>query len=95
VSSIAGDGDRDVIVSGSDDQTVRVWDAVTGDPVGGPLAGHDGPVTSVAIGRAGNMDIIASGSDDRTVLTRQPRPTQTGTIQRDSLASGFARVSQA
>ena len=25
-------GDRDVIVSGSDDGTVRVWDAVTGDP---------------------------------------------------------------
>jgi WD40 repeat protein len=88
-------GDRDVIVSGSADRTVLVSDAVTGDPVGGPLAGHDGPVTSVATGRAGNMDIIASGSDDRTVLTRQPRPAQTGTIQRDSLASGFARVSQA
>ena len=35
-------GDRDVIVSGSTDGTVRVWDAVTGDPVGAPLAGHDG-----------------------------------------------------
>ena len=31
-------GDRDVIVSGSDDGTVRVWDAVTGDPSDGPLA---------------------------------------------------------
>ena len=36
-------GDRDVIVSGSDDGTVRVWDAVTGDPVGDPLTGHDRP----------------------------------------------------
>ena len=35
-------GDRDIIVSGSDDGTVRIWDAVTGNPVGDPLAGHDG-----------------------------------------------------
>ena len=34
-------GDRDVIVSGSDDGTVRVWDAVTGSSVAGPLVGHD------------------------------------------------------
>ena len=26
-------GDRDVIVSGDEDGTVRVWDAVTGQPV--------------------------------------------------------------
>ena len=67
-------GDRDIIVSGSGDGTVRVWDAVTGAPVGGPLAGHDGPVTSVAIGRAGDCDVIVSGSDDWTVMTRQPSP---------------------
>ena len=55
-------GDRDIIVSGADDGTVRVWDAVTGDPVGDPLAGHDGWVSAVAIGRAGDRDIIVSGS---------------------------------
>ena len=60
-------GDRDIIVSGSGDGTVRVWDAVTGDPVGGPLAGHDGWVNAVAIGRAGDRDVIVSGSDDGTV----------------------------
>ena len=60
-------GDRDIIVSGSDDGTVRVWDAVTGDPAGAPLAGHDGPVNAVAVGRAGDRDIIVSGSDDGTV----------------------------
>ena len=60
-------GDRDVIVSGSYDETVRVWDAVTGDPVGGPLAGHGGPVLAVAIGRAGDRDVIVSGSGDDTV----------------------------
>ena len=60
-------GNRDVIVSGSDDKTVRVWDAVTGDPVGAPLTGHDEPVTALAIGRAGDRDVIVSGSHDRTV----------------------------
>ena len=60
-------GDRDIIVSGSADGTVRVWDAVTGDPVGAPLAGHDGAVYAVAIGRAGDRDVIVSGSDDGTV----------------------------
>ena len=30
------------LVSCSDDQTVRVWDATTGEPIGSPLAGHSG-----------------------------------------------------
>ena len=38
-------GDRDVIVSGGDDGTVRVWDAATGQPAGPPLTGHTGAVT--------------------------------------------------
>ena len=60
-------GDRDIIVSGAADGTVRVWDAVTGDPAGAPLAGHDGSVNAVAIGRAGDRDIIVSGAADETV----------------------------
>ena len=70
-------GDRDIIVSGSGDKTVRVWDAVTGAPAGAPLAGHGDWVRAVAIGRASDRDIIVSGSDDKTVrvwdaVTRAP-----------------------
>ena len=60
-------GDRDVIVSGSEDGTVRVWDAAAGQPRGDPLTGHTGWVNAVAIGRIGDRDVIVSGGSDRTV----------------------------
>jgi WD40 repeat protein len=58
---------RDIIVSGSADRTVRIWDAVTGAAIGRPLIGHDLAVLAVAMGRAAGRDIIVSGSADRTV----------------------------
>ena len=33
---------RPVVISGSDDRTVRVWDLATGAPVGDPFTGHRG-----------------------------------------------------
>ena len=57
------DGKR--IVSGSGDNTVRLWDADTGQPIGEPLTGHTGAVTSVAFSPDGKR--IASGSGDNTV----------------------------
>ena len=59
-------GDRYVIVSGSEDTTVRMWDE-QGQPIGSPLAGHTGQVTSVAVGRLGDRYVIVSGSEDTTV----------------------------
>ncbi len=59
-------GDRDIIVSGSDDGSVQIWDAVTGEPAAA-LSGHERAVNAVAIGRAGDRDIIVSGSADHTV----------------------------
>ena len=58
---------RAIIVSGSIDQTVRVWDAATGNLVGAPLSGHTGRVTSVAVGQVDGRAIIVSGSIDQTV----------------------------
>ena len=57
-----------VIISGSDDGTVRVWRLADGTPVGEPLAGHDGGVRAVAAGALPDgTPVIISGSGDRTV----------------------------
>jgi WD40 repeat protein len=53
------------IVSGSNDLTIRVWDATTGERVAGPFEGHDAAVSSVAFSPDGSR--IVSGSDDWTV----------------------------
>ena len=57
------DGTR--IASGSNDKTVRVWDAATGQPVGHRSTGHTNAVYSVAFSPDGRH--IASGSSDNTV----------------------------
>ncbi|HEY7015589.1 MAG TPA: AAA family ATPase [Streptosporangiaceae bacterium] len=59
-----------VIISGSDDMTVRVWRLADGSPAGEPLTGHDGLVSAVAAGTLpdGTPVIISGGSfDDQTV----------------------------
>ena len=47
VTSVAFSPDGKVVVSGSEDMTVRLWDAVTGMPLQ-TLDGHSSLVTSVA-----------------------------------------------
>lgn len=61
-SVVSTDGLR--IVSGSDDHTVRLWDATTGEALQS-LTGHSGAVLTVAICSVGTR--IASGSVDKTV----------------------------
>ena len=51
-----------VIISGSLDRTVRVWDLEPGEPASGPPNGHDVGATAVAVGtRSGRPVIVSSG----------------------------------
>ncbi|KAF5340328.1 hypothetical protein D9611_007943 [Ephemerocybe angulata] len=65
------------IVSGSEDKTVRVWDALTGT-VQLVLEGHCSTVTSVAFSPDGER--IISGSSDKTVRVWD---ALTGRVERD------------
>ena len=56
------DGSR--IVSGSDDKTILVWNAESGEIIGEPITGHKRGVNSVCFSPDGRR--ILSGSDDTT-----------------------------
>ena len=58
---------RPVVISGSRDQTVRVWDLATGTPIGSPLTGHRNRVLAVAAAELDGRPVVISGSSDRTV----------------------------
>jgi WD40 repeat protein len=53
------------VVTGSEDKTIRIWDAESGAVVVGPLMGHNGWVESVAYSPDGWH--ITSGSHDHTI----------------------------
>ena len=65
VEAVAFSSDGTRIVSGSDDNTIRVWDTATGQQVGEALRGHEDRVRSVAFSSNGTR--IVSGSDDHTI----------------------------
>jgi WD40 repeat protein len=71
-------------VSGSDDNSIRVWDMKIGEVVGAPFQGHTDAVMSVAISPDGKR--IVSGSFDNTIrvwdieFLNQPRPFTTPSI---------------
>ncbi|CUA70836.1 Lissencephaly-1 homolog [Drosophila willistoni] [Rhizoctonia solani] len=65
VYSVAFSPDGNYIVSGSDDDTVRMWNARKPSVIGEPLEGHTYSIRSLAYSPLGN--IIASASFDRTI----------------------------
>ncbi|CAG7849907.1 SubName: Full=Uncharacterized protein {ECO:0000313/EMBL:CCA70337.1} [Serendipita indica DSM 11827] len=65
VNAVAFSPDGSRIVSGSDDNTIRVWDTDTGQSLGEPLQGHEDSVVAVAFSPDGSQ--IVSGSLDKTL----------------------------
>jgi WD40 repeat protein len=65
VWSVAFSPDGHRLASASWDNTIRVWNADTGQPLGAPLTGHTDVVWSVAFSPDGHR--LASASGDQTV----------------------------
>ena len=65
VTYVAFSPDGKQVVSGSNDRTVRIWDAKRGAAIGKPLEGHNYAVRSVTFSPDGKQ--VMSGSDDNTV----------------------------
>jgi hypothetical protein len=65
VTAVAFSPTADVLATAGADKTVRLWDAVTGQPRGRPLRGHEEAVQAVAFSPDGTL--LASASADRTV----------------------------
>ena len=62
---VAFSTDGKKIVSGSEDRTISIWNAQTGEQIVKELNGHSKSVLSVAFSPDGKK--IISGSDDRTI----------------------------
>jgi WD40 repeat protein len=58
---------RPVVVFGSSDGIVRVWDLATGRHVGKPFTGHTGRVLTVAVAELDGRQVVVSGSSNGTV----------------------------
>ncbi|CCA74248.1 hypothetical protein PIIN_08201 [Serendipita indica DSM 11827] len=93
VYTVAFSPDGSRIASGSEDNTIRLWDAYTGQPLGEPLRGHERAVYAVAFSPDGSQ--FASVSYDRTIrlwdaYTGQPLGEPLRGHERAVYAVGFS-----
>ena len=84
VYSVTFSPDGNTLASGSSDDTIRLWDVVTGTHKG-TLTGHTSLIRSIAFSPDGNT--LASGSYDGTIRLWD---TETGTNQRTF--TGYTRL---
>jgi WD40 repeat protein len=72
VTSLAYSSDNLLIVTGSSDYNVRIWDAKTFKQKGEALIGHNDEITAVAI--SPDVKTIVSGSVDKTARIWDAQP---------------------
>ncbi|KAG8843576.1 hypothetical protein FRB96_003901 [Tulasnella sp. 330] len=65
ITGVAVSSNNKIVVSGSEDKTIRLWDATSGAAVGEVMASHTDEVTCVAV--TPDCKIIVSGSMDKTL----------------------------
>jgi WD40 repeat protein len=70
VNTVEIGSDGQIIVSGSWDKTLRLWD-LQGNPIGQPFWGHEGEITAVAFSPDGKT--IASSGGDGTIRLWNPQ----------------------
>ena len=99
VLCVAYSPDDTRVASGSRDDTIRIWDAHTGQTIAGPFKGHTGRVLSVAYSPDGTQ--VASGSEDKTIriwdaqtcqTTAGPFEGHTGTVSSVAYSPDGTRV---
>jgi WD40 repeat protein len=83
-----------VLVTGSDDSHVRVWDVTRSAPLLGSIRGHSAPISCVAI--SPDDDAIVSGGDD-CKLVLYTRGTAKGCLhtlgdEQDNILDGRMRI---
>lgn len=79
--ALVGTAGERLVVTGSEDGTVRRWRAIDGQPVGGPLTGHSGPVRTVACASVDGVPVAVTGGGDLN-QTKDP------TLRRWNLRTG-------
>jgi len=89
VMSVAYNSMNDTIISGSEDKTVRLWDASSGKELH-KLEGHTSFVLSVAYNSSN--DTIISGSEDTTVRVWMLQVEKNSINSKDTLRYWYQRL---
>lgn len=93
VSAVEFSSDGQLVATGGADNTVRLWDVLTGQLVGAPLAGHPGQIREIAFSPDG--DLLAAASSDGSVrMWRLASATRIADFTADLGKGSHLRVEQ-